>query len=171
MFDFVCEKEGQESEGEAEQWRKRYVHVCRWDVGCAGRRDASRRVASHRIVSRRCGQTDGGAAGNYVARTERPRNRNSCPRPPSPSSLRGIRILMSSFLPTCGRRSATCPRRILLQQPTIRHLVFTLPGHRRSRFRENIGKIHEDGRPDSVYFRSVTLIACAYTKYSEINVF
>jgi len=68
MFDFVCEKEGQEGEGEPEQWRKRtYAGVTR----CAGRRDASRRH----------GQTDGGAAGNYVARTERPRNRNSCSRP------------------------------------------------------------------------------------------
>jgi len=74
MFDFVCEKERREGEGESEQWRKRtwYVHVHR----CAGRRDALRPV-----VSRRRGRTDGGAAGNYVARTERPRNRNSCPRP------------------------------------------------------------------------------------------
>lgn len=43
MFDFVCEKEGREDEGEPEQWRKRYVHVRR-----ASRRDASRRVASRR---------------------------------------------------------------------------------------------------------------------------
>lgn len=52
MFDFVCEKEGQESEGEPEQWRKRYVHIRRgatWDA---------RGIASHRIVvSRRRGQT------------------------------------------------------------------------------------------------------------------
>lgn len=79
---------------------------------------------------------------------------------------------MSSFLPTCGRRSATCPRRILLQQPTIRHLVFTLPGRRRSRFRESIGKIHEDGRPDSVYFRDDGCRLRVYSeRYSEINVF
>jgi len=66
------------------------------------RRDATRRVASRRpvsshpvpsrsVVSPRRGRTDGGIAGNYVARTERPRNRNSCPRPPSrhPSGASG----------------------------------------------------------------------------------
>lgn len=50
MFDFVCEKEGREDEGEPEQWRKRYVHVRR-----ASRRDASRRVASCRVAAN--GQT------------------------------------------------------------------------------------------------------------------
>lgn len=75
MFDFVYEKErGKEEkrriQGKPEQWRKRHMHISFCDVvrGASRRRD--------RQTNR---WTDGDAAGNYVTRTERPRNRNFCP--------------------------------------------------------------------------------------------
>lgn len=107
MFDFVCEKEGcGREERERVNLRNNGVNgVCTYAGATRARGVATRRVvADGQTNGRTDGQTDGDAAGNYVARTERPRNRNSCRLSLSlsviPSGYQGPDVLLPVHLRT-----------------------------------------------------------------------
>lgn len=135
MFDFVCEK-GARERGPRNNGANRHARGGRQRCDDARRRDAPQTDRRREITSHARNDhetvTPIAPFSIPVFPLVAPSLALSFSLRPS-SSPRGIRIPMSSFLSTYGRRSTTCPRRILPQRSAVRRLVFTLPGERRER--------------------------------------